>query len=151
MAHSSTWRGFGEQVRRNLVALISLVIAVSSLGYNTWRNERTEFNRNQRQASFQMLLALGELRELAYHLQYDSLVVGRQAARSGWTKVFAIRDFSMLLQPPIPAEGEALQRAWDEHSPSLGAATADRSHLDAIEARINDLRDETLAMLQALD
>ena len=27
-----------EQLRRNAVALISLVIAITSLGYNTWRN-----------------------------------------------------------------------------------------------------------------
>ena len=28
----------GEQLRRNTVALISLVAAISSLAYNTWRN-----------------------------------------------------------------------------------------------------------------
>ncbi|MBF8293263.1 MAG: hypothetical protein HW392_2090 [Steroidobacteraceae bacterium] len=43
-----------EQLRNNLVALISLVIALSALGYNTWRNELTERNRNIR--------AAGELR-----------------------------------------------------------------------------------------
>ena len=37
-----------EQIRRNLVALISLAVAVTSLGYNTWRNEASEYNRNQR-------------------------------------------------------------------------------------------------------
>jgi len=36
---------FLEQVRRNSVALISLVVAVTSLSYNTWRNEATEHNR----------------------------------------------------------------------------------------------------------
>jgi len=35
------------QLRRNIVALISLTIAISSLGYNTWRNEHTEDNRNK--------------------------------------------------------------------------------------------------------
>ena len=44
-----------EQVRRNLGALISVFIAVSSLSYNTWRNEETEHNRNQRMASFEVL------------------------------------------------------------------------------------------------
>ena len=43
---------FREQLQRNAVALISLFVAVSSLSYNTWRNEQSEFNRNQRQASF---------------------------------------------------------------------------------------------------
>lgn len=33
-----------EQLRRNTVAPISLVVAVTSLGYNTWRNEHSEFN-----------------------------------------------------------------------------------------------------------
>ena len=37
-----------EQFRRNMVALISLVIAITSLGYNTWRNEASEANRTQR-------------------------------------------------------------------------------------------------------
>tara|TARA_R110000782_G_scaffold9026_8_gene29205 strand:- start:160 stop:393 length:234 start_codon:yes stop_codon:yes gene_type:complete len=27
-----------EQLRRNTVALISLAVAITSLGYNTWRN-----------------------------------------------------------------------------------------------------------------
>ncbi len=43
--------GFFNQIRRNTVALISLAIAVSSLSYNTWRNEKTEINRNQRIAA----------------------------------------------------------------------------------------------------
>ena len=46
-----------EQLRRNAVALISLVVALSSLGYNTWRNEQTEANRNERQAAFEVLLS----------------------------------------------------------------------------------------------
>ena len=151
MVSSHTGQRIGEQVQRNLVALISLFIALGSLGYNTWRNEKTEYNRNQRQASFQMLLALGELRELAYHLQYDSAQVGTPAARSGWTKVFAIRDFSMLLEAPIPAEGQALYVAWNDNSVCLGTDPGDRACLDAIEERIDALRDETLLMLQALD
>ena len=49
-----------EQLRRNTVALISLVVAISSLSYNTWRNEATEENRNLRVAAFEILLKLGE-------------------------------------------------------------------------------------------
>ena len=33
-----------EQIRRNTVAIISLIVALSSLGYNTYRNELTEAN-----------------------------------------------------------------------------------------------------------
>ena len=39
-----------EQLRSNMVGLISLVIALSALGFNTWRNELTERNRNIRDA-----------------------------------------------------------------------------------------------------
>jgi hypothetical protein len=31
-----------QQLRNNLVALISLAVALGGLSYNTWRNERTE-------------------------------------------------------------------------------------------------------------
>ena len=31
-----------RQLRRHSVALISLVVALTSLGYNTWRNETSE-------------------------------------------------------------------------------------------------------------
>ena len=31
-----------QQIHSNLVALISLFVAVTALAYNTWRNETTE-------------------------------------------------------------------------------------------------------------
>lgn len=60
-----------EQLRRNTVALISLVVAISSLSYNTWRNEATEENRNLRVAAFEILLKLGELQQVVFHSHYD--------------------------------------------------------------------------------
>ena len=50
-----------KQLKQHSVALISLVIALSSLGYNTWRNETTEEQRNIRHASFRVLECLGDL------------------------------------------------------------------------------------------
>ena len=49
-----------EQIRSNSVALISLSVALIALSYNTWRNETTESQRNIRQASFRVLVSLGE-------------------------------------------------------------------------------------------
>ncbi|MEM7054531.1 MAG: hypothetical protein AAF446_08275, partial [Pseudomonadota bacterium] len=57
----STVSGFRQQIRRHSVALISLVLAATSLAYNTWRNETSEQHRNWRQASFQVLIEAGEL------------------------------------------------------------------------------------------
>ncbi|MGI9248195.1 MAG: hypothetical protein ACR2QI_04230, partial [Woeseiaceae bacterium] len=55
-----------EQFQRNAVALISLVIAISSLGYNTWRNEASEYNRNQRLISIEILRNLGDLQQVVF-------------------------------------------------------------------------------------
>jgi len=139
---------FNEQLQRNLVALISVFIAVGSLSYNTWRNERSEYNRNQRQASFEVLLKLGELRELVYHLHYDQETVGEDAARTGWATVFTIRDLTQVLEYPLPAEAESLRGTWDKHWNGLGSDDTSKS---AIEAEIDAMRDITLKMLQKLD
>ena len=149
------YESFKQQVQRNLVAIISVFIAVSSLSYNTWRNEKTEHNRNLRQASFELLLKIGEIRELVYHLEYDREVIDRSAERTGWVTVFVIRDLASVLEEPVPEAADSLYEAWSEHWDGL----AERDGQDrlaggsrrAIEAEIDDLRDRTLAMLQGLE
>jgi hypothetical protein len=139
---------FKQQLQQNAVALISVFIAVSSLSYNTWRNEKSEYNRNQRMASFEVLLKLGELRELVYHLHYDRDTVSEDAARTGWAAVFTIRDLARVLEDPLPASANLLHGTWDEHWTGLGSDLASKT---AIEAEINATRDITLKMLQKLD
>lgn len=139
---------FKQQLQRNAVALISVFIAVSSLGYNTWRNEKSEYNRNQRMASFELLLKLGELRELVYHLHYDQDAVGEDAARTGWATVFTIEDLSKVLEEPLPKASTTLRGTWKEHWDGLGSNIASAN---AIEAEIDSMRDITLEMLQKLD
>jgi hypothetical protein len=55
----NTGRKLSAQIHRNLVAIISLAVAVTSLAYNTWRNEESEHNRNQRLISIEVLRNLG--------------------------------------------------------------------------------------------
>ena len=52
-----------EQLRRNTVAIISLIVALSSLSYNTYRNELSESNRTVRQEGFRMISELSELQQ----------------------------------------------------------------------------------------
>ena len=59
-----------RQIRDNLIALISVVIALSALGYNTWRNERTERNRNVRVAGIEMLREIGSLQQIIFYAHY---------------------------------------------------------------------------------
>lgn len=53
-----------QQLRDNLVALISLLVAMSTLLYSAWRHEDTEDNRTQREAAFAMLRAAETLQSV---------------------------------------------------------------------------------------
>ena len=55
-AMSASLRG---QLKNNLIAIVSLSIAVSSLFYAVWRNDRSEVNRNIRAAAFEVLGNVG--------------------------------------------------------------------------------------------
>ncbi len=143
-----TNNSFKEQVRRNLVALISLVVAITSLGYNTWRNEQSEYNRTQRLVAIEALLKLGELQQLVYHNHYDRDTTNKGNPRTGWTLVLTIRDISTILDDPLPESAESLRVIWGENWSALGSSTAAK---DAIEDRIEALRGEILVMLRALD
>jgi hypothetical protein len=141
-------RSFREQLQRNLVAIISVFIAVSSLSYNTWRNEKTEYNRNQRNASFEVLLKLGELQELVFYSHYEKDGENRGNPRSGWAIVLTIRDLSAVLADPLPAAAANLVAVWENHWAGLGVRQASA---DAVLASIEDVREETLTLLGSLD
>jgi hypothetical protein len=64
------------QIKRNQLAIISLVVALMALSYNTWRNELTEENRTIRKAGFEMLVHIGELQRITYLAHYDQDKVG---------------------------------------------------------------------------
>lgn len=137
-----------EQVRRNFVAIISLVIAITSLSYNTWRNEQSEENRTYRAVAIETLLKLGELQQLVYHNHYDHDTKDKGNPRTGWTLVLTIRDITQILQEPVPESSEALRVTWEKEWTELGSSTESK---DAIEDGIETLRSELLAMLKALD
>ena len=140
--------GFLQQIRRNAVALISLVVALSSLGYNTWRNELTEYNRNQRQSAFEILLKLGELQQVVFHSHYDRDTTDKGNPRTGWAYVLVIKDLARVLAPPMPAASDRLQSVWGEHWNALGV---EQASADAILVEIDAVREETLRQLHRLD
>jgi hypothetical protein len=136
-----------QQLRDNAVALISLVIALTSLGYNTWRNERTEHNRNIRTATFEVLSKLAELERVVFLAQYDHGPHGG-SPRAGWTYVLAIRDLSMVVPAPVPARAAELQKAWGENWEALGRD--DETAVNRIDDAIGRLREGTLATISSL-
>jgi len=137
-----------DQLRRNAVALISLVIAVSSLSYNTWRNEKTEDNRNQRFAAFEILLKLGELQQVVFHHHYDKDKSDKGNLRTGWSYVLTVRDLSRVLHPPLPGTADKLLTVWSENWEGLDENT---TNVTMIMDSIDVMRSETLQLLESLE
>ena len=138
---------FLEQVDRHSLAIISLLVALSALGYNTWRNEQTEHNRNIRQAGFEMLLHISELQRITYLAHFDE---DRQAGnpRKGSVEVLVLRDLARLIPESGQVLSEALVNVWNENWKGLGN---DDEAVAAIDNAINDLRMDVVRILESLD
>lgn len=137
-----------EQFRRNAVALISLAIAVTSLGYNTWRNEASEHNRNQRVVSIQLLLMLSELQQVILDRRYGKESEGKSNLRKGWVIALTIRDISMIAEGGVPESAERLFKTWEDESGSLGSSDEAK---ERIENALKALRRDTQDILRNLD
>jgi len=135
------------QLRANAVALISLTVALASFSYTTWRNERSEHNRTIRQASFQLLSALGEMQQIVFHAHYDHDAV-RGNPRTGWVYVATISDFSTTMPAPVPARAEQLFAAWRDHWERLGSDDADA---EAISDAVDRCRAAVVAVVKTLN
>ena len=136
-----------NQLRQHSVALISLVIALSSLGYNTWRNEQTEANRNVRAAGIELLLKLGELDQVVFFSHYEQ-DTERGNLRSGWAYVLTIKDLGALMNEPAANSSIDLFNAWNTRSSEL--SSNGNSH-EIISASIEQLRSHTHIVLAELD
>lgn len=139
---------FTEQLRGNSLAIISLFVAFSALGYNTWRNEQSEQNRNIRQAGFEMLIHIGELQRITYLAHFDKDEDAGNP-RKGWIEVLVLRDLAHLMPEPGRIRSEALHEAWRENWSGLG--DDDDMAVAAIDNAINDLRKDIVAELELLD
>lgn len=141
-------RSVREQLRNNTVALISLAVAISSLAYNTWRNERTEHNRNLRAAAFEVLMRAADLERVTFLAQYDHDRNGG-SPRTGWTDVLAIQELSALVPGALPARAADLQHVWRENWESLGKL--DETAVNRIDDAIGKLREASLTTLRSLN
>lgn len=137
-----------EQIRRNAVAIISLTVAVTALGYNTWRNESSEYNRNQRLVAIQVLLMLGELQQLTIDRHYGKNVDGDALLRAGWSKVLTIRDLAQLMDGSVPTSAMKLWEVWDTDRTHLGT---DVQAKNRITAALEEVRQDTRDVLANLD
>lgn len=135
-----------EQLRSNLVALISLAVALTALGYSTWRNERTELNRNLRVAGFELLTEIGSLQQVVFYAHFQPGDT-RGDPRMGWADVLTIVDLAELMPPDVSRDAEALSRAWQADWSGLGQDPAAHQRIDAA---IDAIRQTTLGELRKL-
>ena len=140
--------GMGRQVRQNLVALISLALAIASLAYTTWRNESSEAHRNVRQAAFRTLEVLEELQVIVDARRYQGDQM-RGDYVAGWARVNLISDLSRLMPVPLPPAAAELHQVWQANFDKW--YTDNDAEAEArISAAIGVARDQTLAVLGAL-
>ncbi len=134
---------FVQQLQRNAVALISLVIAISSLGYNTWRNEVSEHNRNQRVVAIEFVRMLGDLQRLTYDLRYGDEKNTGTIGREAWSIVLTLRDLSEVADGKVPESAQRMHEVWNADYNTL------RRSSKSDEDR-NAARDRIIAALEAL-
>ncbi|HSD68097.1 MAG TPA: hypothetical protein VLB07_01030 [Woeseiaceae bacterium] len=135
-----------RQLRRHSVAIISLVVAVSGLSYNTWRNEQTETNRNVRSAGFELLVKLGELDRVVFFSHFDrDPQMGNP--RSGWAYVLTIRDLGELMPDEAARSTRDLVGLWQSNWSGLGDSD---DSAQMISDAIDECRDEVLQALANL-
>ena len=136
-----------QQVHRNLLAVISLVVAISALGYNTYRNELTEDNRNRRFAGFSMLQELSDLQLLIDYAHYDKdTVKGNPIA--GWGHLLYLKDMSYLVSGEVAVETEALTKVWNLEWQTV---RDDEASNQRVTAAINALREQVRRTMESLD
>jgi hypothetical protein len=135
-----------RQIRNNLVAITSLVVALSALGYNTWRNELTERNRNIRVAGIELLGEIGSLQQIIFYAHYAQ-GDARGDPRMGWADVLTINDLSVLMPAGVAREAAGLKAVWEANAEAL---TEDEDAFRRIDGAIETLRQTTLAELRAL-
>lgn len=137
-----------QQIKRNAVALISLTVAVTGLGYNTWRNELTESNRNQRVAAFEILTTLGEIQNVVFHHHYDQDATDKGNPRTGWTFVLVAQDLSRVLNQPMQRSAKDLSNTWQANWATL---QSDKKSADNILQSVEQMREQTIALLESLE
>lgn len=111
-------QAFLEQVRKNSLSVLSLLVAISALSYNTWRNEATEKNRNIRAAEFEMLRHLIEVQQVIdyAHLRQDQ---HKGDMTLGLNRVLLIRDLARLTPAEVEQSAEKLRADWVQQAEKI--------------------------------
>ena len=136
-----------EQIKVNLLAVISLVVALTALSYNTYRNELTEENRNIRDAGFELLVELNKLQLLIDFAYYNKNPQSGNPIK-GWSHVLYIHDLSKLVSLAVESKSLELKETWRTSWDDLGK---NESSNEKLTQNIKELRAQVLMKIKALD
>ena len=136
-----------KKIRDNLIALISVLIAVSALLYSTWRLEVTENNRNVRIASFEALKSLTDLQLLIDYAYYDK-DPDKGNPITGWSHVIYIKDLSGTISPEMVIESDNLFQSWQNNWEEL---QTDETAQEKLTKQIKQTRESALEAMKALE
>jgi hypothetical protein len=120
---------------------------MSALGYNTYRNELTEDNRNIRFSGFTMLKELSELQLLIDYAHYDKDTIKGNPI-SGWGHLLYMKDMSHLVSSEVVVETEALIMVWESEWQTV---RDDEASNQRVTAAINGLREMIRRTMESLD
>ena len=137
----------GSQIHKNIVAIISMILAIAALSYNTWRNEKTERNRNIRPAAFEVLKELGQLQIIVNDAHYETNSPGSMNPMLGWGHVSLISDLGQILPPPMPFSVNKLVHVWGDNWQQI---RTNEASVDAITKEIDASREIILTQLKSL-
>ncbi len=141
-----------NHVKQQSLSIISLIVAITALSYNTWRNEATESNRNIRESGFELLKASAELQLLidsSYYVNARRSEVETQTLPiRGWTQVNFIVTLSQVMPSNVQRASLHLKSNWEKYW--------DKIHLEkvaneSISASNKKLETEIVKVLFALN
>lgn len=136
-----------SQLQKNLLALISIVIAVAALSYNSWRNELSEDNRTIREAGFEILKESAKLQFYIDNATYGN-DYQQQEHIQGWVSVNFIISLSGLISPEIQLQSEALKKIWRENSSKLANEQTANQKISEENTKLVDLVRQHLKQLK---
>lgn len=135
-----------EELKKNAVALLSLVVAVMAITLATYRSEVSEENRTIRQAAFEAVKQLGELQLIVDYAHYDQDAV-RGNPITGWGRVALIQDLCLFISSDCEQESKTLLMVWQENWSLLGQET---KSVETVTKQIGATKQAVLRQLNRL-
>lgn len=133
-------------IRNNSLSIISLLVAFSALGYNTYRNELTEENRNIRYAGFELMKALNKLQLSIDYAHYEK---NRTQGHSitGWGQVLYIGDMGELISDKVALQAQQLKKVWGNEWRTIEAEVESNQRVTGEIQVLRQLVSETMRSL----